>query len=62
MENKKIAELVAKKIYEVSQNETDFAVQLLIEKLVIPDNINSYTEADAEKYILGTLTKNNQIS
>ena len=62
MENKKIAELVSKKIYGVPQNETDFAIQLLIEKLVIPDNINSYTEVDAEKYILGALTKNNQIS
>lgn len=62
MENKKISELVSKKIYDVVQNETDFAVQLLIEKLVIPDNINSYTAADAEKYILGALTRNNQIS
>jgi hypothetical protein len=62
MENKKIAELVSKKIYGVAQNETDFAVQLLIEKLVIPDNINSYTAADAEKYILGALSGNNQIS
>lgn len=29
MENEKIAKLVAKKIYNVSENETDFAVQLL---------------------------------
>ena len=33
MENEKIAELVSKKIYNVTENETDFAVQLLIEKL-----------------------------
>jgi hypothetical protein len=57
MENKKIAKLVAEKIYGVSQNETDFAVQLLIEKLVIPDNISSYTAAEAENYILNTLNK-----
>jgi hypothetical protein len=62
MENKKIAELVAKKIYNFTENETDFAVQLLVEKLVMPDNVNSYTAADAEKYILGALTRNHPIT
>jgi hypothetical protein len=62
MENKKIAKLVAEKIYGVPQNETDFAVQLLIEKLAIPDNVNTYTAADAEKYILDVLIRNNPIA
>lgn len=58
MENEKIAELVSKKIYNVTENETDFAVQLLIEKLTIPKDVKSYTADDAKKYILETLSKN----
>ena len=58
MENEKIAELVSKKIYNVTENETDFAVQLLIEKLTIPQDVNSYTADDAKKYILEALSKN----
>lgn len=58
MENEKIAELVSKSIYDVAKNETDFAIQLLVEKLLIPYNIKSYTANDAKKYILEALTKN----
>lgn len=55
MENQKIAELVSKKIYNVSETETDFAVQLLIEKLIIPEDVKIYTTDDAKKYILEAL-------
>jgi hypothetical protein len=58
MENEKIAELVSKKIYNVIENETDFAVQLLIEKLTIPQDVKSYTADSAKKYILEALSKN----
>jgi hypothetical protein len=58
MENEKIAELVSKKIYNVTENETDFAVQLLIEKLTIPQYVKSYTADDVKKYILEALSKN----
>lgn len=58
MENKKIAELVSKKIYNVTENETDFAIQLLVEKLTMPQSVKSYTADDAKKYILEALSKN----
>lgn len=58
MEDEKIAELVSKKIYNVTENETDFAIQLLVEKLTIPQSVKSYTANDAKKYILEALSKN----
>jgi hypothetical protein len=57
MENKKIAELVANKIYGIPDTETDFAIQLLVERLVIPENVNSYSVNDAKNYILNALSK-----
>jgi hypothetical protein len=58
MENERIAELVANKIYNVTENETDFAVQLLVEKLTMPEDVKSYTADDAKKYILEALSQN----
>lgn len=58
MENEKIAELVSKKIYNVSENETDFAIQLLVEKLTMPQSVKSYTADDTKKHILDALSKN----
>ena len=58
MEDKKIAELVSQKIYNVTETETDFAVQLLVEKLTIPQKVKCYTAGDAKKYILEALSKN----
>jgi hypothetical protein len=58
MENEKIAELVANKIYNVNENETDFAVQLLVEKLTMSTDIKSYTADDAKRLILEALSKN----
>lgn len=58
MENERIAELVGKKIYNVTENDTDFAFQLLVEKLTMPSDVKSYTEGDAKRYILEALSKN----
>lgn len=60
MENEKIAELISKKIYNVAKDETDFAIQLIIEKLIIPDDVKSYTADDAKKFILKSLLENDQ--
>jgi hypothetical protein len=57
MKNKKIAELVGKKIFEPSEDETDYAIQLLVEKLTMPSDIKSYSAKEAEKYILNALSK-----
>ena len=52
MENNKIAKLVSKKLYNPTVGETDFAIQLLIEKLVLPNDTIGYTDVTLEKYIL----------
>ena len=57
MKNEKIAELVAKKVYGDNSEKTDFAIQLLIEKLVLAKDIASYTELDMKEAILNVLKK-----
>ena len=57
MKNKKIAGLMAKKLYGPSLDETDFAFQLFVEKVVMPPNVKSYTDKDMKIWILDFLSK-----
>ena len=58
MNNKTIAELLANLCYKPKQNYSgEFAAQLFVEKVVLPDEIGSYTEKDIEELILGYLNR-----
>ena len=52
MKDKTIARLIAEKVYNPCRDDTDFAIQLFIERTVIPHGIDSYTADDVKKWIL----------
>ena len=55
MTNKKIAELMARKLYNPSENETEYAFQLFVERLLIPYNVSNYTEERMREWIVNCL-------
>lgn len=57
MNNQKIARVVADLVYKPKNSEEDtlFAVQLLVEKLFIPKEIESYGLEQIENYLLSAL-------
>lgn len=54
MNNEEIAKIVAGLVYSPKKSEKDpnFAVQLLVEKLCIPDDLESYSEEDVRESVL----------
>jgi hypothetical protein len=57
MEIEKIAELISEKLYNPTETDTDFAFQLLIEKLIVPDGVCAYSKEDMKKWIINALSK-----
>jgi hypothetical protein len=57
LSNKKIAEIIAKKVYNPSLSDTEFAFQLFVEKMACPKDCKSYSEKDMKKWILKKLKK-----
>lgn len=57
MTNNEIANKVAEKLYRPNLDDIDYATQLLIEKLIIPESILTYTKDVVEKLILEELDK-----
>jgi hypothetical protein len=57
MENDQIAELIANEVYKSNHNDTDFAIQLFIEKFALPVGVGGYTKDDLKRYILLSLEK-----
>jgi hypothetical protein len=55
MENDTIAELIGKKVYKPNHNDTDFALQLFVEKFALPVGVNGYTKDDLKRYVLLSL-------
>ena len=55
MTNERIAKQLARKVYGTQRNTTDEAVQLFVEKVVLPADCESYTEAELYEYILTKL-------
>lgn len=57
MENEKIAELIAERLYNPTASETDFAFQLFIERFVIPQGETSYNNLTMKTWVLDALNK-----
>jgi hypothetical protein len=59
MNIEKMAKLIASFCYKSkeSDNDPEFAAQIFIENLVLPKEVDSYTEDKMEKYILQFLSK-----
>ena len=57
MKNKKIASLVANYVFNTSTTDRDFAVQLFVEKLVLPEGCESYSIGVLKEAILKKLEK-----
>lgn len=62
MTNEQIATIVSKIVYSPKRNEKDpnFAVQLLVEKLCIPKDIEGYSEEDVKRNILWHLNSSDE--
>lgn len=52
MTNEKIAKILSKHCLKPNLNERDFAIQSFVEKSVLPEKVQNYTEETLEKYIL----------
>ena len=65
--DKKVAKLMAKQLYYPTSKtnfideNTAFAFQLFIEKLVIPEETDSYDDVELEKYILKFMKNTDEI-
>jgi hypothetical protein len=55
MKNEDIAKLLADHCYNPQNNDFGFAVQLFVEKTVLPENLKSYNKKQMEEYILNYL-------
>lgn len=54
--NEEIAERVARVVYKSKEEKSDdFAVQLMVEKLLIPVEIKSYSKKEVKQWILDVL-------
>lgn len=49
--DKKVAKLLASKVYGIQATDEDFAVQIFIETLVLPKNKTYYSENEMIEYI-----------
>lgn len=54
MKNQEIAKIVAKMVYEPKKSNKDpmFAIQILVEKLFIPEDLNFFGLEEIETYLL----------
>lgn len=54
MSNEEVAKVISDIVYRPKRGESDpyFAVQLLVEKLCIPTDIESYSQEDVRKNVL----------
>jgi len=58
MDNKTIAELLANLCYKPKQSYSgEFAAQIFVENIVLPEYLDNYTEKELERYILEFLEK-----
>ena len=57
MTNEKIAELLGKLCYDAHEKETDYAVQLFVERVVLPKSIISYNAEVMQEFILKYLNE-----
>jgi hypothetical protein len=56
MDNQEIAKRVTNMIFKPKEEESDlFAVQLFVEKVVLPNNVNTYTKNELESRIINYL-------
>ena len=52
-----VAKLIAERLYAIPKNKTEFAFQLFIESLVLPENCEAYTDTELENYIYNFMKK-----
>ena len=56
MNNQEIAKKVTNIVFKPKEEESDlFAVQLFVEKVILPNNINTYTKGELEIRIINYL-------
>ncbi|HUS49396.1 MAG TPA: hypothetical protein VMZ91_04485 [Candidatus Paceibacterota bacterium] len=55
MKSKKIARIIGKKMFDPSETDVEFAFQLFVEKIVMPEGIEGYTDKDMEEWVLKAL-------
>lgn len=55
MTNEQIAKILAELAYKNNDSDEDFAVQLFIEEMVLPEHVEDYSEKSMEEYILAKL-------
>lgn len=51
MDKNKMSNLLGEFLYGVRKNETELAIQLFIEGIVVPDNCESYSKEEIKKFI-----------
>lgn len=63
MTNEQIANIVSEIVFKPKRDETDpnFAVQLLVEKLMIPKDLLTYTKEDVNKNVLWHLNTSDEL-
>ena len=55
MDNNEIARIIGEKMYSPNLNTAEFAFQLFVEKIVMPEGIESYTDKQMEEWVLKAL-------
>jgi hypothetical protein len=58
MENKEIAKRISEMVWKNYEDNDIFAVQLFVEKICLPEGVQSYTQEDLEEYILKIANNN----
>lgn len=53
MDNNEIASLLARETFKShKEHSVEYAIQLFVEKVVLPDEVDSYSTEEIEKYII----------